>query len=248
MKSRKRSFLLLLIIAIVSFHVGPIAAAAPSGAFNAGQAQDPSVSGENETSGETAKKGFFERVWEEHKLIVIFIAVLVVLILVVLKITLFPRTPKGEPAATSPEAAIDTAPADNSPLTADNTCTDDQDDEGKDQPGNLEKQEQIIREQDVFGTVTVTVEGKETGTYPIAYEPGILGRDPDVSSILVEYKTVSKKHLKIVVRDEGFYIVDLGSTNGTYVNGEIIKESQVTPNDSVQLGKKGDVKLFFKQS
>jgi pSer/pThr/pTyr-binding forkhead associated (FHA) protein len=58
---------------------------------------------------------------------------------------------------------------------------------------------------------------------------------------------VSKNHLKILPRGDKFFLVDLGSTNGTYVNGQKIKETLVSPDDMVQLGKKGDIKLIIRK-
>lgn len=63
-----------------------------------------------------------------------------------------------------------------------------------------------------------------------------LGRHPD-SDIMLDDITVSRRHAEIV-RDGGRYeIVDDGSLNGTYVNGERVDRVELRQGDEVQIGK-----------
>ena len=57
---------------------------------------------------------------------------------------------------------------------------------------------------------------------------GILGRDLDCDFQLTD-PTVSRSHARIVLRDGCFVIEDLGSTNGTYVDGERIEGTARLP-------------------
>jgi pSer/pThr/pTyr-binding forkhead associated (FHA) protein len=62
------------------------------------------------------------------------------------------------------------------------------------------------------------------------------GRDPE-SGIFLEDITVSRHHARFIV-DEGTLVVeDLGSTNGTYVNGERNDRAELQRNDEVFIGK-----------
>ena len=101
-------------------------------------------------------------------------------------------------------------------------------------------------EGEIAGTLTVIEKDEEIGTFDITPTPIIVGRDPR-SDVVIKSETVSKNHLKIISKGDQFYIVDLGSTNGTFVNGEKISETLVTPDDMVQLGKRGNIKLVFKK-
>jgi hypothetical protein len=49
-----------------------------------------------------------------------------------------------------------------------------------------------------------------------------VGRSPD-NDIQVKDITVSRRHLKITKKEEGYFVKDLGSKNGTYVDGDYIK-------------------------
>jgi hypothetical protein len=62
-----------------------------------------------------------------------------------------------------------------------------------------------------------------------------LGRSPDNDVILRDPAT-SGHHARLERRGDQFWIVDLGSTNGTLVNGESIQEKQLNHGDRVTIG------------
>ncbi|HYN69466.1 MAG TPA: FHA domain-containing protein [Candidatus Eisenbacteria bacterium] len=63
-----------------------------------------------------------------------------------------------------------------------------------------------------------------------------LGRDVN-NSIVLDDEFVSAAHAALTYRGRAWYVEDLGSTNGTYVNGESIDDIwPLTFGDEVQLG------------
>ena len=68
-----------------------------------------------------------------------------------------------------------------------------------------------------------------------------LGRSPD-SSVFLDDVTVSRKHAEIRRQTAEFFVHDLGSLNGTYVNGERVDVTKLASGDEVQIGK---FKLVF---
>ena len=60
-----------------------------------------------------------------------------------------------------------------------------------------------------------------------------IGRDRS-NRICISDHFVSKFHAKLIVHDRIFTLVDLGSANGTRVNGREIRESQVAIGDQIQ--------------
>jgi pSer/pThr/pTyr-binding forkhead associated (FHA) protein len=63
------------------------------------------------------------------------------------------------------------------------------------------------------------------------------GRHPE-SEIFLDDITVSRRHVEISPNDGGGYFLrDVGSLNGTYLNRERIEEAQLSPGDEVQIGK-----------
>jgi len=69
----------------------------------------------------------------------------------------------------------------------------------------------------------------------------VIGRSSDLDMVLVE-DMVSRKHAKIITDDHGVSIQDLGSTNGTFVNGEKITKRGLRHGDTILVGKH---KIFF---
>lgn len=81
--------------------------------------------------------------------------------------------------------------------------------------------------------------GPQTGeSYPLdSFHGTIIGRNP-ANNIYLHDRSVSRSHCQIRV-DEGTgrcHIEDLGSTNGTFVNGERVTEQPLKEGDLVQLG------------
>ena len=63
-----------------------------------------------------------------------------------------------------------------------------------------------------------------------------IGRTPD-AAVFLDDVTVSRNHALIVRRDDGLYIDDLGSLNGTYVNRRRIESHKLDDGDEIQVGK-----------
>jgi hypothetical protein len=63
----------------------------------------------------------------------------------------------------------------------------------------------------------------------------VVGRSSDLDMVLVE-DMVSRKHAKITASAEQILIQDLGSTNGTFVNGEKIKKARLKEGDRILIG------------
>ncbi|GAB7030243.1 FHA domain-containing protein [Streptomyces sp. NPDC021749] len=62
-----------------------------------------------------------------------------------------------------------------------------------------------------------------------------IGRAPD-NDLIVDDLTVSRRHAELRAGPEGFEIVDLGSHNGTYLNGQPVDRAPLIPGDIVGIG------------
>jgi len=76
---------------------------------------------------------------------------------------------------------------------------------------------------------------KEGSIIPIRSDLSI-GRK-DNNSIILSDQHVSGNHAKIVVRNNGLFLEDLNSTNGTYLNGsKISSRIKLSNKDEIQVG------------
>ena len=81
------------------------------------------------------------------------------------------------------------------------------------------------------------ISGKyQGGEFPLRMNREIIiGRSSDLDMVLVE-DMVSRRHAKLTSTDTDVFIEDLGSTNGTFVNGEKISRSKLSEGDRVLVG------------
>lgn len=84
----------------------------------------------------------------------------------------------------------------------------------------------------------VVVRGPNAGSrYLLDRLVTIVGRHPD-AEIFLDDVTVSRRHAEFVHDQDGRIAVrDLGSLNGSYVNGERVEERSLATGDEVQIGR-----------
>src|SRR5262249_12329581 len=83
----------------------------------------------------------------------------------------------------------------------------------------------------------LTVKGPNAGRrYPLDGTATIIGRQPD-AGVYLESLAVSRQHARLAAERGCFYVEDLGSGNGTYVNGHRIAGRVVlSERDTLQIG------------
>ncbi len=87
------------------------------------------------------------------------------------------------------------------------------------------------------GSLLVTLKGKIVSIEPLEKSEVIVGRSP-ICDIIINQRTISSKHFHIIRNNESYYIEDMGSTNGTYLNNKRIKSSvKLVEGDIIAIGK-----------
>jgi pSer/pThr/pTyr-binding forkhead associated (FHA) protein len=67
--------------------------------------------------------------------------------------------------------------------------------------------------------------------------PAVVGRSPD-ADIIIDDPYASEFHLRLGMQNGEVVLHDLGSTNGTYVNGRrVTTPTTLTKGDSIQVGR-----------
>jgi len=125
----------------------------------------------------------------------------------------------------------------------------------------------VLHEDTTLGLTPVEVEGEAPEEFPFPedeLEPGqalllvkhgpnagstflleadvtTAGRNPE-SDVFLDDVTVSRRHVEVRRKEGGWYVHDLGSLNGTYVNRERVEVTKLASGDELQIGK---FKLVF---
>jgi pSer/pThr/pTyr-binding forkhead associated (FHA) protein len=88
------------------------------------------------------------------------------------------------------------------------------------------------------------------GTLVVAGEPYALGERALVigraqeCDITLDDPSVSRRHAEVRIEGDGFAITDLGSTNGTQLNGQRVQTARLAPGDRISIGQ---TELRFEQ-
>lgn len=84
--------------------------------------------------------------------------------------------------------------------------------------------------------LVLSMNGAVQGEFQLDQEKLIIGRKPG-NDIQIDNLAVSGKHSAIITILDDSFLEDLGSTNGTYVNGKLVKKHALKNGDVVAIGK-----------
>ena len=72
-------------------------------------------------------------------------------------------------------------------------------------------------------------------TYELVDELVTIGRSPD-NAVIINNPSVSARHAQLQLAGETYRLKDLGSTNGTHVNGKPVTEKLLSFDDRIRFG------------
>ena len=75
----------------------------------------------------------------------------------------------------------------------------------------------------------------ERRSFSITRDMTVLGRREDCD-LRIPLGEVSRKHCRLVRDGDSLKVEDLGSSNGTFLNGKRVQEALLSPGDSIQVG------------
>ncbi|MDJ0625941.1 MAG: FHA domain-containing protein [Candidatus Caenarcaniphilales bacterium] len=90
----------------------------------------------------------------------------------------------------------------------------------------------------------INEQGNVSQEFEINESSLVIGRAPQ-SNLVLSHEDISRTHAQILRTPQGYFVSDMGSTNGTFLNGAVIKAKQMfqlKSNDQVNLG---NVSLMF---
>lgn len=86
-----------------------------------------------------------------------------------------------------------------------------------------------------MNVVLVMFKDDERREFPLSGRKTILGRRQDCQ-LRIPTKDVSRQHCVLLTDGDHIVAKDLGSSNGTFVNGKRIAETELKPGDRLRLG------------
>ncbi len=90
----------------------------------------------------------------------------------------------------------------------------------------------------------VFVQGNEQKNIVLNHSPFNVGRKVDKDLVIADPR-VSRDHAQIVMEEGDFFLVDLGSKHGTFVNGERIQRQKLERNDRLEFGARDSSYVVF---
>jgi len=84
--------------------------------------------------------------------------------------------------------------------------------------------------------LVLSLNGAIQGEFELDQERLTIGRKPE-NDIQIDNLAVSGKHSMIITILDDSFLEDLGSTNGTYVNGKLVKKHALKDGDVIAIGK-----------
>ena len=75
----------------------------------------------------------------------------------------------------------------------------------------------------------------ERRSFSMARDMTVIGRREDCD-LRIPLGEVSRKHCRILRDGDSLKLEDLGSSNGTFLNGQRVQEALLTPGDTIQVG------------
>ncbi len=75
----------------------------------------------------------------------------------------------------------------------------------------------------------------EKRRFPISHDVLTIGRG-EGCDLRIPLGEVSRRHCSLIKSDDGLQIQDIGSSNGTFVNGKRIQETILRPGDQIRIG------------
>jgi FHA domain len=74
-----------------------------------------------------------------------------------------------------------------------------------------------------------------------------VGRDPSLSALVLATPVASKRHFILEATERSVFVIDLGSTSGTFVNGNKVNERlELVENDSINVSDDSTVLVYHR--
>lgn len=105
----------------------------------------------------------------------------------------------------------------------------------------------VVSSPTVVSPKLVFMNGAEQKVLLIDHVPFTIGRQTDRNLVITDAR-VSREHAAIQAEGADYFLVDVGSKQGTFVNGEKVERRKLNPNDRIEFGARGGPYIIFNPS
>jgi pSer/pThr/pTyr-binding forkhead associated (FHA) protein len=85
-----------------------------------------------------------------------------------------------------------------------------------------------------IGALEYLKDGRVVDLFPLLQENSLVGRES--GDLVIEDEEASAEHCQIQKIGERYHVIDLASTNGTFVNGERVNNVKLSVGDEIRIG------------
>ena len=77
------------------------------------------------------------------------------------------------------------------------------------------------------------------------YSPAVMIGRAQTADIVLNYPAISRQHARLFQVNDEYWLMDMGSTNGTMVNGRYIESIRLSDRDVLTLGADGEEPIYI---
>ena len=77
------------------------------------------------------------------------------------------------------------------------------------------------------------------------YAPTVMIGRAQTADIVLDYPAISRQHARLFQVNNEYWLMDMGSTNGTMVNGRYIESIRLTDGDVMTIGADGEEPIYI---
>lgn len=101
-----------------------------------------------------------------------------------------------------------------------------------------------FQEPDLSADLVIELPGRQVRRFKV-YSPAVMIGRGQNSDIVLNYPAISRQHARLFQVNNDYWLMDMGSTNGTMVNGRYIESIRLSDGDVLTVGADGEEPIYI---
>lgn len=97
---------------------------------------------------------------------------------------------------------------------------------------------------DLSADLIIELPRQETQRFKV-YSPAVMIGRAQTADIVLNYPAISRQHARLFQVNNEYWLMDMGSTNGTMVNGRYIESIRLSDHDVLTVGADGEEPIYI---